>query len=73
VLDGQWNFAMAEAIAGKLEVDGFLPEAIVVGIAWGDKDADPVFGWGCGLSVVVSGVLAGGIVDEIQKKNYRRR
>lgn len=42
VLDGQWNFAMAEAIAGKLGVDGFLPEVIVVGIAWGGKDADPI-------------------------------
>ena len=42
VLDGQWNFAMAEAIAGKLGVDGFMPEVIVVGIAWGGKGADPV-------------------------------
>ncbi len=42
VLDGQWNFAMAEAIAGKLGVDGFLPEVIVVGIAWGGKDPDPI-------------------------------
>lgn len=42
VLDGQWNFAMTEAITGKLGVDGFLPEVIVVGIAWGGKDADPI-------------------------------
>ncbi|MGL1957318.1 MAG: alpha/beta hydrolase-fold protein [Colwellia sp.] len=40
VLDAQWNFAMISSIMGKLNYDGTVSEAIVVGITWGGEGAD---------------------------------
>jgi predicted alpha/beta superfamily hydrolase len=38
LLDGQWDFPLMNAIFGEQYYDGFVPGAIVVGIAWGGKD-----------------------------------
>ncbi len=38
LLDGQWDFPLLNAIFGEQYYDGFVPGAIVVGIAWGGKD-----------------------------------
>jgi len=38
LLDGQWDFPLMNAIYGEQYYDGFVPGAIVVGIAWGGKD-----------------------------------
>ena len=35
VLDGQWDFPLMNAIVGEQYYDGFVPGAVVVGIAWG--------------------------------------
>ena len=35
LLDGQWDFPLMNAIYGEQYYDGFVPGAIVVGIAWG--------------------------------------
>ena len=38
VLDGQWDFALAESLFGQQYYDGFVPEIIVVGITWGGEN-----------------------------------
>jgi predicted alpha/beta superfamily hydrolase len=38
LLDGQWDFPLMNAIFGEQYFDGFVPAALVVGIAWGGKD-----------------------------------
>ena len=38
LLDGQWDFPLLNAIFGEQYYDGFVPGAIVVGIAWGGKN-----------------------------------
>jgi predicted alpha/beta superfamily hydrolase len=35
LLDAQWDFPLVNAIYGEQYYDGFLPEAITVGITWG--------------------------------------
>ena len=35
VLDGQWDFSLAQALYGEQHFDGFVPAAIVIGITWG--------------------------------------
>ena len=35
VLDGQWDFALVQAIYGQQYYDGFVPGLIIVGITWG--------------------------------------
>ena len=35
VLDGQWDFALVQALYGQQFYDGFVPDVIVVGITWG--------------------------------------
>lgn len=35
LLDSQWDFPLLSAIYGEQYYDGFIPEAIVVGITWG--------------------------------------
>ncbi len=36
--DGQWDFTLAQAIYGEQYFDGFIPNMIVVGIAWGGEN-----------------------------------
>ena len=38
LLDGQWDFPLLNAIFGEQSYDGFIPGALVVGIAWGGKN-----------------------------------
>ena len=38
LLDGQWDFPLLNAIFGQQYYDGFVPGAIVVGIAWGGNN-----------------------------------
>jgi len=38
LLDGQWDFPLLNAIFGEQYYDGFVPGAIVVGIAWGGNN-----------------------------------
>ncbi len=38
LLDGQWDFPLLNAIFGEQYYDGFVPSAIVVGIAWGGNN-----------------------------------
>jgi predicted alpha/beta superfamily hydrolase len=40
VLDGQWDFAMVQALNGQQYYDGFIPGAIVVGVTWGGEKPD---------------------------------
>jgi predicted alpha/beta superfamily hydrolase len=40
VLDGQWDFALMNAIYGDQYYDGFVPRAITVGITWGGANPD---------------------------------
>jgi predicted alpha/beta superfamily hydrolase len=40
LLDGQYDFPLFTGIYGDHYYDGFLPELITVGIAWGGKDPD---------------------------------
>ena len=40
VLDGQWDFKLVMSVYGALCFDGFVPDAIVVGIAGGGEDPD---------------------------------
>lgn len=40
VLDAQWDFPLISASYGQMYYDGFVPEAIVVGITWAKGD-DP--------------------------------
>jgi hypothetical protein len=39
VLDGQWDFQLVHALSGGLRYDGFMPDAIIVGIAYRGDDA----------------------------------
>jgi predicted alpha/beta superfamily hydrolase len=41
LLDSQWDFPLLNAIYGEQYYDGFLPEAIIVGITWGGVNPDP--------------------------------
>ena len=41
LLDAQWDFPLLNAIYGEQYFDGFLPDAIVVGITWGGKNPNP--------------------------------
>jgi len=41
LLDAQWDFTLLNAIYGEQYYDGFLPEAIIVGITWGGVNPDP--------------------------------
>lgn len=38
LLDGQWDFPLLNAIFGQQYYDGFVPAAVVVGIAWGGNN-----------------------------------
>ncbi len=38
LIDGQWDFPLLNAIFGEQYYDGFVPGAIVVGIAWGGSN-----------------------------------
>ncbi len=40
VLDGQWDFTLAQSLYGQQYFDGFVPAMIVVGITWGGKNPD---------------------------------
>jgi len=40
VLDGQWDFALVQALYGQQYYDGFVPDLIIVGITWGGTDPD---------------------------------
>jgi predicted alpha/beta superfamily hydrolase len=35
ILDGQWDFALVQALYGEQFYDGFVPDVILVGITWG--------------------------------------
>ncbi len=41
LLDAQWDFPLLNAIYGEQYFDGFIPDAIVVGITWGGKNPNP--------------------------------
>lgn len=41
LLDAQWDFPLLNAIYGEQYYDGFLPEAITVGITWGGINPNP--------------------------------
>ncbi|WP_111309272.1 alpha/beta hydrolase [Confluentibacter sediminis] len=38
VMDSQWDFPLVTAIYGQQFYDGFIPEAIIVGITWTNKN-----------------------------------
>lgn len=40
-LDAQWDFPLMVSTYGQSYYDGFIPEAILVGIQWGGEDPDP--------------------------------
>lgn len=42
VLDGQWQFPLVNAIAGAVNYDGDMPEALIVGISWKETDGNLV-------------------------------
>ena len=44
LLDGQWDFPLLNAIFGEQYYDGFVPGAIVIGIAWGGSNPNFDFG-----------------------------
>ncbi len=41
LLDAQWDFTLLQAIYGEQYYDGFLPDAIIVGITWGGENPNP--------------------------------
>ena len=40
LLDSQWDFPLISGIYGGQYYDGFMPEAIIVGITWGGENPD---------------------------------
>lgn len=40
-LDAQWDFPLMASTYGQSYYDGFIPEAILVGIQWGGKNPNP--------------------------------
>jgi predicted alpha/beta superfamily hydrolase len=40
-LDAQWDFPLMVSTYGQSYYDGFIPEAILVGIQWGGENSDP--------------------------------
>jgi predicted alpha/beta superfamily hydrolase len=40
-LDAQWDFPLMVSTYGQSYFDGFIPEAILVGIQWGGENPDP--------------------------------
>lgn len=40
-LDAQWDFPLMVSTFGQSYYDGFIPEAILVGIQWGGENPDP--------------------------------
>jgi len=38
LLDAQWDFPLLNAIFGEQYYDGFVPEIVTVGIAWGGRN-----------------------------------
>ena len=40
-LDAQWDFPLMVSTYGQSYYDGFIPEAILVGIQWGGENPDP--------------------------------
>lgn len=38
VMDSQWDFPLVTAIYGQQYYDGFIPEAIIVGVTWGGNN-----------------------------------
>lgn len=38
LLDAQWDFPLVNAVFGEQYYDGFIPEIVTVGIAWGGKN-----------------------------------
>jgi predicted alpha/beta superfamily hydrolase len=41
VMDSQWDFPLMKSLYGNQFYDGFIPEAIIVGITWGGKRPNP--------------------------------
>jgi len=41
LMDSQWDFSLATAIYGQQYYDGFIPEAIIVGVTWGGENPSP--------------------------------
>lgn len=41
VMDAQWDFPLVTSIYGQQYFDGFIPEAIIVGITWGGISPNP--------------------------------
>lgn len=41
LMDSQWDFPLVKSIYGQQYYDGFIPEAIIVGITWGGVNPNP--------------------------------
>ncbi|PKQ43511.1 alpha/beta hydrolase [Confluentibacter flavum] len=41
LMDSQWDFSLVTAIYGEQYYDGFVPEAIIVGVTWGGENPNP--------------------------------
>ena len=41
VMDSQWDFPLVKSIYGQQFFDGFIPEAIIVGVTWGGINPNP--------------------------------
>src|SRR5690606_11456626 len=41
LMDSQWDFSLVTAIYGQQYYDGFIPEAILVGVTWGGENPNP--------------------------------
>lgn len=41
IMDSQWDFPLVTSIYGQQYYDGFIPEAILVGVTWGGENPNP--------------------------------
>ncbi len=41
LMDSQWDFPLVTALYGQQYFDGFIPEAVIVGITWGGDHPNP--------------------------------
>jgi predicted alpha/beta superfamily hydrolase len=40
VVDSQWDFPLINSIFGSQYYDGFIPEIVIVGVTWDNKDVN---------------------------------
>jgi predicted alpha/beta superfamily hydrolase len=41
IMDSQWDFPLVSSIYGQQYYDGFIPEAILIGVTWGGENPNP--------------------------------